>query len=254
VKFLKVLTFNLRLDREEDGINYFFNRTDRIFDVIHSENPDIIGFQEVTDRMKAFLCENISEYTLVGCGRNSDYHGEGVPVAYKNESISLISSENLWLSPTPEIPGSTYGGDQSRCPRMFTSCLFKHKEYENLFRFINTHFDHYGVNARCAEANQIAEKIETFDEKFILTGDINALPDTDEVRIITEKLNHRGVSDVTNGLGGTYHGYGTLGDRAVKIDYIFTNAECTSSYIVPDTHKDGIYYSDHYAVAAIIEM
>ena len=39
---LKVMTFNLRMDTEGDGINYFPNREHRVLDVIRTEQPDLI--------------------------------------------------------------------------------------------------------------------------------------------------------------------------------------------------------------------
>ena len=53
---IKVMSFNLRMDTEHDGINRFRNRIGRIMEVIHTENPDVIGFQEVTDYMRGEGC------------------------------------------------------------------------------------------------------------------------------------------------------------------------------------------------------
>jgi endonuclease/exonuclease/phosphatase family metal-dependent hydrolase len=247
------MSFNLRMENPEDGANYFFNRTDKILNVIASESPDVIGFQEVTDAIRAWLYDNLAGYTLQGCGRKKDCSGEAMMIAYRKNVFSLLSLDNVWLSDTPRVPGSRYGGDQSGCPRMATIALLKHTSSPEPFRFINTHLDHEGKNARLKAANQLIGMIRDWQESFVMTGDFNAKPDTEEIHLITDALSDRGVVDCTRNLGDTYHGFG-LPDKSkwMKIDYIFTDGECVESYAVTDAHADGVYYSDHNAVCAKI--
>jgi endonuclease/exonuclease/phosphatase family metal-dependent hydrolase len=252
---IKVFTFNLRINNKGDGINMFDNRTDRILECINTYQPDLIGFQEVTDPMRAKLRDCLPDYTVQGCGRGSDYHGEAMLIAYRKDVVELISLENIWLSMTPTIPGSRYGGDQSGCPRMFTAVLLKHNDIEKPFYFINTHLDHEGATARYLGAVQLTQYISQHTENFVLTGDFNATPETPEIKVITEALAYRGATDCTETLGGTFHGFGHIpADRMPKIDYIFSDAVCTESYIVEDIPVEGQYYSDHNAVCAILEM
>ena len=68
---IKVFTFNLRVEAKVDGINTFSNRRGRILDTIKEYSPDIIGFQEANDNMREWLIDSLSDYTVVGDGRNS---------------------------------------------------------------------------------------------------------------------------------------------------------------------------------------
>ncbi len=252
---IKVMSFNLRLDGDWDGVNRFRNRIGRIMEVINSEAPDVIGFQEVTDYMRGVMRENLKGYTVVGCGRNGDYHGEAMLIAFKHDDCELISLDNIWLSKTPRIPGSRYGGDQSGCPRMYTVARLKHKNIDTPFNFINTHLDHEGENARYLGSMQLVQAISQTDEKFVLTGDFNATPDAPEIKLVTDALAYRGAIDCTEGFPPTFHAFGKLEkEKWVKIDYIFTDGKCVSSYAVPDIMEDGKFYSDHNAVVAIIEL
>ena len=61
----------------------------------------------------------------------------------------------------------------------------------------------------------------------------------------------------------TFHAFGKLtnyakkfGERAVKIDYIFTNlpTDVNESYALSDKPIDGIYISDHCPVVAFVEI
>ncbi len=255
MSFLKFMSFNLRVDNAGDGINSFTNRFDRVVEVIHREAPSVIGFQEVTDGMRARLRDHLPGYTVQGCGREKNYHGESMLIAYRTDEVELLSLDNLWLSPTPRVAGSTFGGDQSGCPRMLTTALLKHNAWEKPFRFVNTHLDHVGKNARYLGAMQLVQLISEYPEKFVLTGDFNATPDAPEIGLITSALQPRGAVDCTAELGGTFHNFGRIPEeRRVKIDYIFTDGVCQNAYVVPDTPVEGQYYSDHFAVCAEISL
>lgn len=252
---LKVMSFNLRVDNTGDGINSFTNRFHRVVEILEREKPDLVGFQEVTDSMRARLRDHLHGYTVQGCGRERSYHGESMLIAYPKDRVELISLENIWLSPTPAVPGSTFGGDQSSCPRMFTAALMKPEGVETPIRFINTHLDHVGKDARYLGAMQLVQYISGHPEPFVLTGDFNATPDAREIKLITAALASRNAVDCTEGLGGTFHNFGRLlPDRTVKIDYIFTDLACKESYVVEDSPVNGQYYSDHFAVCSTIEI
>ena len=252
---LKVMSFNLRIANNGDGINYFFNRFDRVVEVLEKEQPDIVGFQEVSDSMRAALRDRLPGYTVQGCGRDQNYHGEAMIIAYRKELVELISLQNIWLSLTPHIPGSRYGGDQSGCPRMFTAALLKHDDIKEPFYFINTHFDHEGETARYLAAVQLTQFMSENDNHFVLTGDFNATPESPEIQLLSESLSYRGGKDCTANLDGTFHNFGRIPpEKCPKIDYIFSDAVCKESYKVEDIPVEGMYYSDHNAVCAILEM
>ncbi len=251
---LKIMSFNLRIDNTGDGINSFTNRFDRIIEVILRESPDIIGFQEVSGGMRARLRDRIPGYTVVGCGREASCHGESMLIAYRTDDMELISMENIWLSYTPTVPGSTFGGDQSACPRMFTSLLLKHDRVTLPFRFINTHLDHVGKQARLLGATQLVQYISKERAYTVLTGDMNATPDAPEIQLMTGALVDRDFTDVTATLGGTFHDFGRRAEAPIKIDYIFTDAACEGAYIVEDIPVNGQYYSDHNAVCALLSF
>lgn len=252
---LKVFTFNLRVNTKVDGINNFFGRTDRILDCIREYQPDLIGFQEANSDMRAWLIRNLTDYMVVGCGREKNYRGESTVIAYKKDVFELISLDNFWLSAAPHQPGSRYGADQSSCPRICTSALLKHIDCEKPFYFYNTHLDHQGKTARLLGALQVLQYVSDRPEKFIMTGDFNALPDSPEIKVFTEQNNGHTVTDATALLGGTFHAYGAMETKS-KIDYIFTDAACdpAESFVVPDEGVNGIYISDHHPVCAYITM
>ncbi len=251
---IKVMSFNLRYDNEWDGENRFTKRLPRVIELIKNESPDIIGFQEVTEPMRKTLYGALDGYLFCGCGRDRDYHnGEAMLIAYRYDVIELIKCENVWLSETPNVPGSKYGGGHSGCPRMYTQLLLKHNDIESPFTFINTHLDHEG--GRMLESEQLCRAIAKLDGHFVLTGDFNANPDDPEILHITESLSHKNAIDCTAGLGPTFHDFGRrTSDKQLKIDYIFTSAVCEGAYKIDDEAPNGLYYSDHNAVVALINL
>ena len=247
---IKVMTFNLRVEVFEDGINSFSNRKDRVLSVIKDHNPDIIGFQEATESMKKWLNVVLNDYVVVGCGRDKHYGGESTPIAYKKDKFDLIELTNFWLSNTPSVPASTYGLDQSDCPRIATSTILRHKETNKRFCYINTHLDHVGSQARLLSSKQLINHIKEKGIPCVLTGDFNAIPNTPEIKEITNYLN-----DLTVNIKGTFHEFGKL-DEPTKIDYIFTNlnADIQETYIIDEKPIDGVYVSDHHQICGYFEI
>jgi endonuclease/exonuclease/phosphatase family metal-dependent hydrolase len=257
---LKVFTFNLRTATTVDGINYFFNRTGRVFDTIKEHSPDLIGFQEATGDMRKWLGDALAPigYNVVGCGRGKDYRGEATCIAYKRDIFELISLDTRWLSATPLVPGSRYAADQSSCPRVYTAATLKHNDSEEKFIFLNTHLDHKGSEARKLGALDVIRYLSERGLPCIITGDMNAVPGTPEINVFTAyELNGKNVIDATANIGGTFHAFGKIAPENMKqIDYIFTTLPCdtTKSFVLPDEPIEGLYISDHRPVCAFVEL
>jgi len=253
---IKVMTFNLRVRSERDGVNIFDNRRDKILDVIRKEAPDVIGFQEATDPMLDWLKKSLCDYCVLGHGRGKDYHGEGTPIAYRKDLFDLHAFSQEWLSFTPNEPASFLKGlDQSGCPRVCVCAELIHKNSSRPFAFYNVHTDHRGEQARVAECVLLAGKLAATPLRFAVTGDFNALPDSTSIRMLLESGEALGMVDATQEIKGSSHGFrGDVGTR--KIDYIFTNlpTDPTQSYAVADDDLCGWYYSDHNALCAFVEI
>ena len=252
--FLKIMTLNVRLDVDK-GANDFALRKGRIVELIKAENPDIVGFQEATDRIKTELSDMLDGYYIVGCGRKKTYDGESAAVAYRKDKFELLALDNFWLSATPRVPGSRYGVDQSSCPRVTTALLLTQKGSASPFWFINTHLDHVGKKARFLSSVQLMQFISERSEPCILTGDFNAGPAAEEIRVLLEN-EQIGLIDCTSQISGTFHDFGKMMNNMAKIDYIFTNLPCDEekTYVCKDEPQNGTYYSDHLAVCAYVEV
>ncbi len=250
---MKIVTFNIRCDFEQDGKNNFCYRKPLILDKLQREKPDIICFQEVLPHVARWLKEKLDEYYVIGCARSETLEDEQVSVAYRKDRINLMKMDTYWLSETPEIPASRYP-NQSPCPRICTEALLEDQKTKQVFRVVNTHLDHEGPEARVQGLRQIMKKLD--GERFfakapvILTGDMNAEPDSEEMAVMKAYP----FVNVTRDIGVTFHDY-MRGAPLVSIDYIFVKGEFTCRHIEKWTdEKDGVYLSDHYPVCAELEF
>lgn len=250
---MKIVTFNIRLDCGQDGENNFSFRRDFILRKLRREAPDIVCFQEVLPHVAAWLKESLPEYDIVGCPRGALLDDEQTCVAYRRNRFNLLRMEAFWLSPTPNVPGSRYQV-QSICPRICTELTLQDLSRGSVFRLLNTHLDHEGQPARILAVEQLLEKLrrETFlpGIPVLLTGDMNAEPDSEEMRLVTRSS---GLRNLTEGIGETYHGFGK--GKAEAIDYIFATREFLCTALEKWTDREGtLYLSDHYPVCAQLTL
>ena len=87
---------------------------------------------------------------------------------------------------------------------------------------------------------------------LILSGDLNALPDSAEIRWLLSEES-LGLRDTTENLPGTFHNYGRR-IPTFKCDYIFSTLSCSESHIVEDIPVNGVYISDHNPVVSTLEL
>jgi endonuclease/exonuclease/phosphatase family metal-dependent hydrolase len=248
---LKITSFNIRVNVDK-APNDFDSRKTRIFEFINNEQPDIVGFQEVTDYMKACLREGMKGYTVVGCGREKNYRGEAMVVAFKTDKFEMLELKHFWLSFEPSRPGSKYEGFQSNCPRVTTAVLLKHVDVEKPIWFINTHLDHEGSTGRFLGAAQLVQFINELDAPCIMTGDFNAFPEDKEMILLKEKL-----TDCTSNIKGSFHSFRELTEEEMgKIDYVFTNlpAKNDEGILHDDVPVNGTFMSDHRPVSAFVKI
>lgn len=256
---LKVVTFNIRCDFNQDGDNCFCYRKSLIQDKIKKESPDIICFQEVLPHVAVWLKEALDDYYVIGCGRSETLEDEQMAVAYRKDRWNLISMETFWLSPTPYVPASRYE-EQSICPRTCTEAVFEDLQEKKILRVNNLHLDHEGMAARKLGLVQVLKKVDAAqlfpDAPVILTGDFNAEPDAEEIRVIEEWPEYENAVEE---VGITYHGYGASKGQG-QIDHMYIrNRESAKDRLVCravgkwEDKQDGVWLSDHYPVWAELE-
>ncbi len=247
---MKIVTFNIRYDCGQDGINNICYRKPLILQKIRQEAPDIVCFQEVLPHVAVWLKESLEEYYVVGCGRSETLEDEQTAIAYRKDVCNLIRLEVYWLSGTPYVPASRYP-DQSICPRMCTEVVFQELATGKVFRVANTHLDHEGPEARKQGLRQILDRLEG-EERYagtpvVVTGDMNAWPGSETIAVLEEYP----YENVTKDIGITFHGFGKTREPGC-IDYIFTKGFVCESRERWTDEQEGVFLSDHFPVCAVL--
>ena len=80
-------------------------------------------------------------------------------------------------------------GWDAACERVATWAVFKDKESEKEFFFLNTHLDHMGQIARHEGASLVLEQVKQLAGNLpvIVTGDFNAVPTDDPIKVLTDE-------------------------------------------------------------------
>lgn len=259
---LKIVTYNLRCPYDYgDGVNSFIHRSGMILDKIAEEKPDVICFQEAVEKSREFFRRNLTDYFLVGHGRDADYTGEGVAIAFRKDTMELYEAQQFWLSPTPYIPASKFDG-QSDWARNCVVVTLKHKNIEKAIRFYSVHLDVASDEIRTMGIKQILENVVELEKNVkchnVILGDFNAHPDSGTIEFCNNYSEYK-IVDVTEKFEYTFHNYGknVKDNTATKIDYIYMDKELSekvTDVYLWDDEKNGVYLSDHYPICCNIDL
>lgn len=265
----RVMSFNIRYGTADDRENAWSNRKELVFNIISEYQPDLIGVQEALDFQLEEIIDNLPEYDYVGVGRDDGVtKGEFSAILYLKSRYRVISHKTVWLSDTPEMPGSKSWGNN--IPRIITWAKLEDTlENRKLYMF-NTHFDHQSQNSREKSAQMLVETVHSREEQDIpavITGDFNAGEYNPVIRYLVEDqpitmengdspVNPKPFKDtfrtchpeaVKVGTFNKFDGY-SVGE---KIDYVFSSGELQiiGAMIIRD-NEQGRYPSDHFPVIA----
>ena len=242
---INIMTYNIRLDTEGDGINIWDNRKEGIVSLIKEERVDILGIQEGLPSQIEYLSKHLDGYSMIGEGRDGGNNGEYSAIYYNNK-MKLIETETFWLSETPEIPSI---GWDAAIKRITTLGLFKMINSDKELLVYNSHFDHIGKIAREKSVGVILNHIKENDYQnraLIVMGDFNAKPDDLPIELLSEELDDSfKILPIENPIG-TFNGFDLDSKLLDRIDYIFTkNIKITNYKHLDKKLSSGLWPSDH---------
>jgi endonuclease/exonuclease/phosphatase family metal-dependent hydrolase len=250
----KVMTYNIRNSRANDGVNKWDKRKGNLFALIRSTDPDILGTQEVLYDQLKDLKKAFPEYISAGVGRNNGKHaGEHSALFFKKEKYEFLKKGDFWLSETPDIAGSKSW--DAAITRICSWVQLKEKDNGKVFFVFNTHFDHKGKEARRKSAALLRTKIDSLAQQLpvIAMGDFNFTPNDSAYSIMTNKKSNKILLNDSYTIGAVPYtdcGFNVSNTHCSRIDYIFySDAYSKSSYKVHTDNKNGYYPSDHCAVS-----
>lgn len=258
---IKAMTFNIRMDTPSDGVNQWKFRTKNCAALIKYHQADFIGMQEAFIHQIKDIAVELPDYHWFGKGRDDGKElGEFSPLFFNKTKFTLLKEKTFWLSDSCEKVG--FGWDAA-CRRVVTWGHFKENKTGKKFYVFNTHFDHLGKIARRESAKLVLMKINEIAGKspVILTGDFNATPEDEPIRIILNPEDKNKLIDAEKiSKNGHYGPYGTF--NAFKseqigkhIDYIFVKNGITSSQHTTHSESwESKFPSDHFPVSAVLHL
>lgn len=255
---VRLMTYNIRLDTEADGLDAWLHRREQVSSLIRFYKPDILGMQEVLLHQRNQLAESLPDYAFVGVGRDDGAEaGEFSPLAFRRDRFELEDAGGFWLSQTPERP--SLGWDASY-RRLVTWAQLRDREDNASILALSTHWDNAGVEARINSARLVLSWLAQHRrecESVVLLGDLNAHPDERSYETLVSDgllIDTRTISQTQPfGPVGTFNGFDVTRDDAAPIDYILVSANIpVLRYGVITQHQSGRLPSDHYPVLADI--
>ncbi|MBK7409090.1 MAG: endonuclease/exonuclease/phosphatase family protein [Saprospirales bacterium] len=254
----RAMTFNIRYDTPDDGINRWDNRKDWVADLIRHYGPEVFGLQEALEHQIEDLAGCLPEWAWVGVGRDDGKKGgEYTPIFYRKDRWKMLESGTYWLSEDPEKVGEA-GWDAS-LPRIVTWMKLQQLATGRTVFLANTHFDHRGTKARQESALLILRRLATLlpTDPIVLMGDLNSLPGSMPYQLLEGSM----LSDSRflcryppYGPEGTFNGF-QLGAYGARIDYIFVNDFWkVQEYVTIADHLDKRHPSDHFPVMVALSL
>jgi len=243
------MTFNLRYDNETDGIHSWSLRQDALVKMIRKHQADVIGTQETSDTIFAFLQARFPEYVLVGDGRNEDRTGERCTIMIRKERYTVLKTETVWLNGDFHKTGDL--DPREGFARICTMALIQDKKTLQKIRLFNCHLAYQSPFVIRRNGSQLLKYILSFKKTkipFLLTGDFNSNLDKPLHQPLLRRYKEVYLSlDQTR--PNTFHAYGDP-QGLDAIDFIYTDTLSFTSVTTDTATFDGLYPSDHYPVIA----
>jgi len=247
---INVMSYNIRLNTNSDGVNAWPNRKDNVKALVKFYDTDILCVQEALPEQFDALSEN-TDFDVVGVGRDDGKRkGEFSAIYFNKNRFIKKDGGTFWLSLTPDVPSK---GWDAALNRICSWVRLYDKLNKKEFLVFNTHYDHVGVQARIESAKLIKQKIQEIAPKLpvVFTGDLNVTPETEAIATIKSFLTDTKEISIEAPYGptGTFNAFKWDSPLKDKIDYIFVNkAFKVQKFAVLSDSKDQRYYSDHLPV------
>ncbi len=259
---IRVMSYNIRFGTADDGVNHWDRRKDFLVATVQAFDPQLFGTQETLGFQRDYLAKHLPGHDVFGVGRDDGKEaGEMMALYWRKDRFDKLDGGHFWLSETPDQPGSKSW--DSSLPRMVTWVKLRDRRQPKAtpILFLNTHFDHRGVQARLESARLIRKKLDELGKEcsILFTGDFNAAEGSapyqalfgDKSPVIDS---YRAAHPKRLENEGTASGFKEKNTKGPRIDWI----ACTRDWhieaaAIDRTARDGRTPSDHFPITAIIK-
>ena len=254
---LNLVTFNIRMDTEDDGENQWKHRREFLCDTVRELAPDIMGVQEAYANQLKDMETSLPEYAHVGVGRDDGKAaGEHSSIFYRKDRFEKVANGTFWLSDTPHVVASNTW--DAACNRVCTWITLTDLKTKRTVSVYNAHYDHKSAKARENSPRVIVEQMlanKHDKHALVLMGDFNSGPASPQMTYLFDgkaPLMFRNTLPAEQASSfSTYSGWNGRKEGR-QIDYVLVagdNYKVESSEI-HRIQKENRYPSDHYPVSA----
>ena len=160
---LTVMSFNIRYGTANDGENRWENRRDALFELLRTEDADVIGLQEALSFQIQEIVAAVPGYAVTGVGRDDGRtKGEFSGILFRTSRLTVSEAGTFWLSDTPEVVASTTWGNT--ITRICSWARFVDKDGRAFWHY-NVHLDHQSQPSRERSAELLARRIAARDDR-----------------------------------------------------------------------------------------
>jgi endonuclease/exonuclease/phosphatase family metal-dependent hydrolase len=243
---LRIVTCNIRNGRAFDGMDSWPFRWRRLVDYLCSLDADVLALQEAYTFQIRTISRGLDGHQVIGDGRNRRRKSEHVPVLIRRDRIEVLDSSTLWLSDTPNMPGSRQPG--ARFPRIATIATLHDRTTGHTFTLANTHLDASDDGRRLRSAELLADWSSDWTTP-VLVGDLNASIEAPELSpLLAVGFRDTCPSDAP----GTNHDFTGRADGP-RIDHVLVGPPWSVSAATVAI-RDGRLPTDHWAVVVDLRL
>lgn len=259
----RVMTFNIRFNTPADSLDAWPLRREGVAGLIRFHDPELLGLQEAQRNQLDDLSRLLPAYAWFGQPRaDGGPSDEFSAILYRADRFEPLAQGTFWLSPTPDVRGSQ--GWDARLPRIATWGRFRDRSTGDTLLYLNTHFDHIGVEARAESAQLLARWLaaNAAGAPVIATGDFNAEPGSVPVQRLLDPASPYRLHDAAArsaepayGPVSTWNGFREIVPGR-RIDFIFVGdgVRVLEHATLSETLATGRFPSDHLPVLAEVSL
>lgn len=268
---VKAMTVNLRYENSGDiGRRAWAQRVIGMVRMLRGQDPDVFGVQEGLHGQVADLRASLPDYGFEGLGRSDGVRtGEYTALFFRSDRFEKDEEKSgmIWLSATPEKPGSMTWGNG--IPRVATWVRLVDRSSGQGLWVVNMHLDHQNQPSREKGVRLMVERLVKMNpgsEPVVWMGDFNAVEGNPALEFLGGKKSAIPAVEGFGGLvetfdelnagekkRGTLHFWMSDPNRQWKVDHILISkgGEVLESGILRSGEP---YVSDHFPVTARVRF
>ncbi len=187
VPHIRVMTFNVRYDSDEDGAHSWQHRRADVLDIVRAHDPDLISLQEPDASQWNDICGALAGYAPFGVFDDGPDSIEAYGGLFRAQRFDCDGDGVFWLSRTPSVPHSvSWNLDWE--PRACGWTRLRDRATDRALVFAATHFD-TNANGWLPSAETLHRELDVIagNTPIVLAGDFNCAAGSEAHRyLLTE--------------------------------------------------------------------